>query len=238
MIIATSALLLTLASNPAIPPEDQGAPRPTETRADAPEPTPAPHDVRPLDGRHRLEMRFGGWADGLYGGHDEHWDFSGHVHGVFGFEYLNFITNDIGIGVGFTSLVRADGCHECHGVGTAQALTMIPVAARWYPARRLTPFRSVEPYVTVGVGPVFATDSTYAFDHDVECQHDEYSSTRIGTRLGGRVGGGVDFRLGHTFTLGVAGAWNWNTGFSSELWSGSRPGRGEFTVSLGWNFGR
>ena len=117
-------------------------------------------------------------------------------------------------------------------------LTSIPVTARWYPARRLTPFRSVEPYVTVGVGPVFATDSTYAFDHDGECQHDEYTSTRIGTRFGGRVGGGVDFRLGHTFTLGVAGAWNWNTGVSNELWNGSRPNRGEFTVSLGWNFGR
>lgn len=238
MIIATSAILLTLASSPATPPQDQEAPRATENRGDAPLPDSAPHQARPRDGRHRIEVRFGGWADGSYGGYDEHWDFSGSARGAFGFEYLNFIRNDIGIGFALTGLVRADECHDCRGVGTAQALTSIPVTVRWYPVRRLMQSGSVEPYVTAGAGPVFGTDSTLALDHEGGWHHDRYASTRVGTTFGGRVGGGVDFRLGRTFTMGLGGAWNWDAGFSGDLWRAPRPNGGEFTVSFGWNFGK
>ena len=151
---------------------------------------------------------------------------------------LNFIRNDIGIGFGVTSLVRADSCHACFDPGTTQALTSILVTARWYPVRRLTPSRSVEPYVTAGVGPVFGVDTAYALDHDGRWHHDGYASTHVGTTFGGRVGGGVDFRLGRTFTMGLGGAWNWDAGFSGDLWRAPRPNGGEFTVSFGWNFGK
>ncbi len=160
------------------------------------------------------------------------------AHGAFGLEYLNFIRNDIGIGFGVTSLVRADSCHACFDPGTTQALTSILVTARWYPVRRLTPSRSVEPYVTAGVGPVFGVDTAYALDHDGRWHHDGYASTHVGTTFGGRVGGGVDFRLGRTFTMGLGGAWNWDAGFSGDLWRAPRPNGGEFTVSFGWNFGK
>jgi hypothetical protein len=68
--------------------------------------------------------------------------------------------------------------------------------------------------------------------------HDGAYSTHVGTTIGGRLGGGVDFRLGSVFTLGVAGAWNWDAGFSEDMWRGTRPGGGEFSVVLGWQFGR
>jgi hypothetical protein len=103
----------------------------------------------------------------------------------------------------------------------------------------MTRTRSVEPYVTAGIGPVFGVDSVYTDDHDSHgWDHDEFGSARVGTTIGGRLGGGMDFRLGSVFTLGVAGAWNWDAGFSDDLWRGARPGGGEFTVVLGWNFGR
>ena len=103
----------------------------------------------------------------------------------------------------------------------------------------MTRTRSVEPYVTAGIGPVFGVDSVYTDDHDAhDWDHDEFGSARVGTTIGGRLGGGVDFRLGLVFTLGVAGAWNWDAGFSDDVWRGPRPGGGEFTVVLGWNFGR
>lgn len=64
------------------------------------------------------------------------------------------------------------------------------------------------------------------------------TSTRVATTVGGRLGGGVDFRLGSVFTLGVSGAWTWDAGVPDDLWRGAQPSGGEFTVVLGWNFGR
>lgn len=200
---------------------------------------PMSHHARSLDSRHRIEVRFGGWGDGWYEGHGDNWNYAGSAKGAFGLEYLSFIRNDIGIGVGFSSLVRADDCHECLEGGAARVVASVPVIVRWYPVRRLTRSRVAEPYVTGGIGPVFGVDTIYSRDRDGRSWYrDEYSSTRVGTTFGGRVGGGVDFRLGRIFTLGVAGAWNWDSGFSDDLWRAARPNGGEFTVALGWNFGR
>jgi hypothetical protein len=193
-------------------------------------------EVQPLDARHRIEVRFGGWGDGWYGhAHDDSW---GSGQGAFGFEYLTFVRNDLAVGIAVTGLARGCGSSDGHGwdeTGSGQALTSIPVTVRWYPVRRATRMRSVEPYVTGGIGPVFAADAVFSHDHDD--WGGDVSAAHLGTTIGGRLGGGVDFRLGSTFTLGVAGAWNWD-GFSHSMWAGPRPGGGEFTMTLGWNFGR
>jgi len=198
---------------------------------------------QPRDGRHRIEVRFGGWSDGWYDGHGAAWEGSGTVHGAFGLEYLHLVRSDLAIGIGVSGLVRVvDEGRGWEDGGAAQATCGIPVVARWYPVRRLTTTRFVEPYVAAGIGPVFGVDTVYAdgftpwggpWDWDDE----ERSSTRVGTTIGGRLGGGVDFRLGSVFTLGVSAAWNWD-GFSNGQWWGPRPGGGEFDVVLGWMFGR
>jgi hypothetical protein len=218
------------------PDDEPGRP---QVQGGVPGNAPLPHHAPSLDSRHRIEVRFGGWGDGWYEGHGDNWDYAGSAKGAFGLEYLSFIRNDIGIGVGFSSLVRADDCHECFESGAARVVTSVPVIVRWYPVRRLTRSRLVEPYVTGGIGPVFGVDTIYSRGHEGGAwYHDEYSSTRVGTTFGGRVGGGVDFCLGRIFTLGVSGAWNWDSGFSNDLWRAARPSGGEFTVALGWNFGR
>jgi len=201
---------------------------------------PAPHPPRSPDGRHRIEVRFGGWGDGWYHEHGDYWGYSGSAQAAFGLEYLNFIRNDIGIGLAITTLASTHGdWHGWEDQGAGRAWCSIPVVARWYPMRRLTRVRSVEPYLTGGIGPVFAVDAVDTSDGDWhDWDHDYASSGRVGTAFGGRIGGGVDFRLGHVFTIGVGGAWNWDTGFSDEMWRGTRPSGGEFTLALGWNFGR
>jgi hypothetical protein len=200
------------------------------------------HHARPIDGRHRIEVRFGGWGDGSFDEHGDDWLYSGSAQGAFGLEYLNFVRNDLGVGLAITTLARADGgWHDWEDGGTGRAICSIPVVARWYPVRRLTTTRAVEPYLTAGIGPVFGVDAAYQYDHDGgdwDGHDDHWSSGHVGTAFGGRVGGGVDFRLGHVFTIGVGGAWNWDTGFSGSMWDGARPGGGEFTVAFGWNFGR
>jgi hypothetical protein len=187
---------------------------------------PPLHHSYALDPRYRIELRFGGWGSGWYDYHDD-WHYSGSAQGAFGFEYLGFIRNDLGVGIGISSLVSADGdWGRVVDVRAARVTTSIPVVVRWYPVRRVTRSRSVEPYVTAGIGPVFGW------------YEDDFGSTRVGTTFGGRLVGGVDFRLGPVFTLGVAGGWNWDAGFSDDFWREARPGGGEFTVVLGWNLGR
>jgi hypothetical protein len=114
-----------------------------------------PHPAYAIDRRHRIEIRFGGWADDWYDS-EEDWHTSGSTQGAFGFEYLNFVRQDLGIGVGVNGLVRASGDWErSDDEGEAHVISSIPVVIRWYPIRRATRVRSVEPYVTAGVGPVF-----------------------------------------------------------------------------------
>jgi hypothetical protein len=200
---------------------------------------PPPRHLHALDPRHRIEARFGGWGSGRYDDGDD-WHYAGSAQGALGVEYLSFVRNDLGIGVGLSSLVRVQGDWDgLVDAGTVRVTTSVPVIVRWYPARRVTRTRSVEPYVTAGIGAVFGVDSVYVDDHGPHDWHyDDIGSARVGTTIGGRLGGGVDFRLGSVFTLGAAGAWNWDAGFSDDLWTGPRPGGGEFTVVLGWNFGR
>jgi hypothetical protein len=218
---------------------DQVASRPP-VAGDVPPGHPVPtHHTHALDPRHRIEARFGGWGNGWYDYGDD-WHYAGSAQGAFGLEYLTFVRRDLGVGVGLSFLVRAQGDWEgLVDAGTARVTTGLPVVVRWYPVRSLTRTRSVEPYLTAGIGPVFGVDTVYTDDHGPHDWHyDQIGSARVGTTIGGRLGGGVDFRLGSVFTLGVAGAWNWDAGFSDELWAGPRPGGGEFTVVLGWNFGR
>lgn len=215
---------------------------------------PAP--ARALDARHRIEVRFGGWADGWAGDYDD-CCYSGSAHGAFGVEYLHFLRNDLGVGMAVTGYGTANGwSYALDGEGTSQALVSLPVVVRWYPVRRLTQVRAVEPYVTAGIGPAFGVNSAwvdYGHPHgwtdwqdwrnwpnwdDWDDWDHGVSSTRVSTALGGRIGGGVDFRLGSVFTLGLSGAWNWNTGFADDLWYRPDPSGGEFTVTMGWQFGR
>ncbi len=198
---------------------------------------------RSRDGRHRIEVRFGGWAEGWHDGYGPLWEGSGSVHGAFGLEYLHLVRPDLAIGIGVSGLVRVvDEGRGWDDGGAAQATCGIPVVARWYPVRRLTTMRHVEPYVSAGIGPVFGVNTVYAdgftpWGGQWGWNGQELSSTRVGTTIGGRLGGGADFRLGSVFTLGVSAAWNWD-GFSNGQGWGPRPGGGEFDVVLGWMFGR
>jgi hypothetical protein len=250
MTLTAAVLMTTIAVAAPAPAASTASDRPStvttspavSTPADTPRPQPpAPRPAS--DPRHRMEVRVGGWTDGWYGyetgwdGRD--WGTTGQAQGAFGLEYLSFLRNDLAIGIGVSGLASADNHWGVLDQSEkAQATIAIPIVVRWYPVRRITQVRSLEPYVTAGIGPVFGVDSQVnGLDiDDWNWRRHGGTSTRVATGAGGRVGGGVDLRLGRIFTLGLAGAWNWDAGLPDDLWRGARPNGGEFTAVLGWTW--
>lgn len=130
-----------------VPATKAGSPQATAAPPVAGDPslqTVAPAPAPALDARHRIEVRFGGWANGGHNYYDD-WHASGSAQGAFGFEYLSFVRHDLGIGIAVTSLGRAQDWDGGPDTGSAQIVSGIPVVVRWYPVRRLTRTRSVEP---------------------------------------------------------------------------------------------
>lgn len=248
MTLTVAVLMTTLAAAvaqapapttvPALP-TTATAPRALSDSSDTLRQAPPAPPASATEARHRIEVRAGGWTDGWYGyetgwdGHD--WGTTGQAQGAFGLEYLSFIRSDLGIGLGLSGLVNANGDWGGWDQSQKTQVTLaIPVVVRWYPVRRFTHARSIEPYVTAGIGPVFGVDTRYAGLGVRDWSHHRIASTHVATGAGGRFGGGVDFRLGTILTLGVAGAWNWDAGLPGDLWRGARPNGGEFTAVLGW----
>ena len=74
-------------------------PAPGHRRLPAGYPAPPHHSHGARSARHRIEVRFGGWGGGWYDHHDD-WHYSDSAQGAFGLEYLNFVRNDLGVGIG------------------------------------------------------------------------------------------------------------------------------------------
>jgi hypothetical protein len=193
----------------------------------------------------RIEVRFGAYPTPSF----SHEEAANDVHGRqadlgIGFDYLRFIRRDIAIGVSASSLVRSetvwmDRDHD----GTADddrdrtrasnSTTFVYGVVRWNFARRLTTWRTLEPYVTGSLGPVFRWNQKKVeiYDDDVD------QSTEVITGFGGRVGAGIDVHLGRVFTLGVAGAWNWSTCQDETIGYGTEDRGGEVAVTMGFEWG-
>ena len=219
-------------------------PQPARVAAPAPPATPAPKG--PLgDAINRIEFRFGAYPTPLF--HTEETADDIHTRQAdmgLGFEYLRFVGRDIAIGVSASSLVRSntvwtDRNHDNvadddrERTRTANSTSFVYGVVRWNFARRLTEWRTVEPYVTGSMGPVFRWNLK-----KVEIRDDDLDqSTEVLTGLGGRAGAGVDVHLGPVFTLGIVGAWNWSTSEDETVGFGTDDRGGEVGVTMGFVWG-
>ena len=161
-----------------------------------------------------------------------------------GFDYLRFVGRDVAIGVSASSLIRSDTVWVDHDhdntadddherTRKAGSTTFVYGVVRWNFARRLTEWRTLEPYVTGGLGPVFRWNQ-----HKVEIHDDDKDySTEVITGLGGRLGAGFDVHLGPVFTLGAVGSWNWSTCEDETVGYGSKDRGGYAAVTMGFVWG-
>jgi len=161
-----------------------------------------------------------------------------------GFDYLRFVGRDIAIGVSATSLIRSDTIwvdHDHDNVAdddhertrNAHSTTFVYGVVRWNFARRLTDWRTLEPYVTGGMGPVFRWNQKKVEIHDDDMDR----SSEVITGFGGRLGAGFDVHIGPVFTLGAVGAWNWSTCEDETIGYGSEDRGGYAAVTIGFVWG-
>ena len=150
-----------------------------------------------------------------------------------GFDYLRFVGRDIAVGVSASSLVRSDTVwtnrdhdntadDDRERTRTASSTTFVYQVVRWNFARRLTEWRTLEPYIIGGMGPVFRWNQKKIEMHDNNLDQSSGGHHRAGA---GQPGAGVDVHLGPVFTLGVVGAWNWSTCEDETMGYGCRRPR-------------
>jgi hypothetical protein len=219
------------------------------TKLEAPAQAPATEAAAPEgalgDAVNRIEGRFAAYPTPSF----SHEELPNHVYtrssdlGV-AWEYVRFIARDVAIGVSAFSLVRSESTwidsdddnyadEDNDHTNISESTTYVFGVVRWNFARRLTKWRTVEPYITGGAGPVMRS-----YQRVVEQNHDErVHEWERTTGFGGRVGAGVDVHLGSVFTLGVVGAWNWSTHPDGNIGYGSEDRGGEVCATMGFVWG-
>ena len=197
------------------------------------------------DAVNRIEVRFGAYPTPSFYAEETADDVHRRKADMgLGFEYLRYVSRDVAIGVSASSLVLSDTVwtdRDHDGTAdddrdrtrTASSTTFVYGVVRWNFARRMTGWRTLEPYVTGSLGPVFRWNQKKVEIHDDDLDR----STEVITGFGGRVGAGFDIHLGPVFTLGAMGAWNWSTCEDETIGYGSDDRGGEVAVTMGFVWG-
>ena len=152
-----------------------------------------------------------------------------------GVEYTHFLREDLALTLAVRALPETSGASigpEGAFAGDASVVAL-PLGLRWYPRagapRRLT----LEPYLTVGVGPVIGSSSGASLGPG-----GVFSGSRSGGTVGGVVGGGADIQLSRRWGLDLSAGFVWMGDFPDPV--GGRDNHSGFDcrLGIGWSFGR
>lgn len=238
-------LIASTAAAPATPSADLQAAAKSHVQAAAPVHVPeheaVRHEAPEPDGwlgapRHRIETRFGVWRKPRFSYDEPSPDFhTGSADFAFAVEYLRSVSPDVAVGFGALARVRGSGERIEDGDSSSSGGTtvMIPFIVKWNFARRLTGWRTIEPYVTGNVGPLVRANWKAS-----EIDDEDISSADSETTLGARMGLGFDAHIGSVWTVGVVAAWNWSDKPDSLIGYGRHDRGGEVAVTMGWEWGR
>ena len=198
-----------------------------------------------LNGRHHVGVGFGMWSPSgagglsatppppLAGAYVSAGSLSAKV------EYLKFVRDDLALGGGVNILVdSAESAASIDGTSLRDRTGVgVPFIVRWNPLRRVTSWRTAEPYVIGTVGPLLAAYNSVrlaAIDSPFKAVASE---TVMEATVGGSAGGGVDLRLGRSWTAGVTAAYRFS-GDVQVIGAGTNRYAGwELTFGVGRLFG-
>jgi len=186
-----------------------------------------------LSGRHQVGVMVGMWNGPgedqpvsaapatVAGGYGSAYVSAGRL--AFTTEYLKFVREDLAVGAALHVMLDS-----AESTSTSNTLTVrdrvgvnLPFVLRWNPVRRLTSFRTVEPYLRGTVGPLIAAHNTVRGIGAAAA-----SETVLNTTVGGSAGAGADIRVGPSWIAGVSASYN----FSGDVQEGS-VSHGRYT---GW----
>jgi hypothetical protein len=164
-----------------------------------------------LNGRHMVRLHFGTWnapggaqpASGAPPSFVGAYVNAGRLAGRA--EYVKFVREDLAVGAAVHVMVDSV---ESTTTGDATAVrdrgaVGFPFVVRWNPIRPFTSWRTVEPYLHAGVGPLLGAYNTERIDGD-----GTLSETVLDATVGASAGVGADFRGGRSWTAGVNATYN------------------------------
>lgn len=194
-----------------------------------------------VNGRNRIDLRFGGQSVGRIGQSSQDMVVTGvNDLGMFGgIQYMHYVREDLAVLFSFSGLGGSAGTSvnmqtQSSFRGTFD-INSIPMGVHWNPFTSTRPASAIKPYVALTLGPVFG-DSAGSFVSGSTV----ISGVNTQTTVGGHVGGGVDFHAGRPFAFGVNGGYNWMGSFSRPVGPRDNYSGAEFGVSFGllWGKGR
>jgi outer membrane protein W len=160
---------------------------------------------RSLEGRHRLELRFGYWDTGhsWYEAKVGRAEVTTRVEDLLGaLSYSYWVHDQLSTDITATGLVvEATSTDAPFGITeSATVITSLMFGMRLYPvSSAVTPLR---PYLSAGIGPYLGIRSEREVDYEVV-----QNVKTVGT-FGGYVGGGVDIQMGRHLMAGFHVGYN------------------------------
>ena len=186
-----------------------------------------------VDGRNRVEMRFGMWrvdsAEAtVVAGSDLRNLFSG-------VQYTRFLREDLALTAAYTAISAESGATVGpQGLFAGSAVIMASqIGLRWNPLKGDHRSQPVKPYLATGSGPVFGTTiGSFSGPGGM------FAGERTQATVGGHIGGGVDFHVTRGFSIGVNSGYNWMVDFAEPVGSRDNYSGPEVGLSFGWLFGK
>ena len=150
------------------------------------------------------------------------------------FELLRFVREDVAVGIAVHPMVaQVDASTSSAGtVSNNRVGVGIPFMGRWYPTRRITRRRGLEPWVGAGFGPLIGADvTTFSAGTLV-------SDAGVKATVAGLLQAGIDFRVGSHVVLGASGGYNWSGRVVNRNGSRTRYTGSEVSFGIGIVLGR
>ena len=189
-----------------------------------------------MAGRHRIEMGFGLLSDIDT---DNYVATGTTVSNVsidgpaFSLGYGYWPAEEWSLGVKFVVLGVDANREVTMGQVVEETSTVVPfLFSVGYQPRALAPSPGVRPFLTAGIGSFTGVRSTNRVGFGI------VSESRTESVVGGHFGGGVDFLLSRLFTIRASGGYYLVSEFDQPVSGKTDYSSPEFSVSLGFNFGR
>jgi hypothetical protein len=191
-----------------------------------------------VEGRDRIEIRWGFWRASGSGGTDVGGasvvtsysnDDSGGIH------FTHYMRENLAITFGFNTVdaVHRNTVEPGRIASVDSGVIAVPIGVHWNPVRGEHRLQRLKPYLATSVGPAIGYFSdTFVGGGSVSNSREKVMS------LGGHVGAGVDLHVFRSVSVGINAGYNWMLDLRRFDGTHANFSGPEIGFSLGWLFGK